>query len=51
MTSELNCLVWASVLGLVHIIIAGNARTKEFGTKWNMSARDDKKTSLKPIYG
>lgn len=46
MTLELNCLAWASVLGLVQIIIAGNARTKEFGTKWNMSARDDKKPPL-----
>ena len=38
----LKCLGWACVLGLVHIIAADNARTKEFGTNWNMSARDDK---------
>lgn len=30
-------------------MIAGNARTKEFGTKWNMSARDDKKPPLSPF--
>ncbi len=46
---ELNCLGWACVLGLVHIILAGNARTKEFGTKWNMSARDEKKPPLSPF--
>jgi uncharacterized MAPEG superfamily protein len=49
MSLELNCLGWASILGIVHIIIAGNARTKEFGTKWNMSARDDKKPPLSPF--
>ena len=49
MTIELTCLGWATVLGLVHIIVAGNARTKEFGTKWNMSARDDKKPPLSPF--
>jgi uncharacterized MAPEG superfamily protein len=46
MTLELNCLGWASVLGIVHIVVAGNARTKEFGTRWNMSARDDEKPPL-----
>jgi uncharacterized MAPEG superfamily protein len=49
MTLELNCLGWASFLGIVHIIVAGNARTKEFGTKWNMSARDVKKPPLSPF--
>ena len=40
MTIELTCLAWAVILGLVHILVAGNVRTKEFGAKWNMSARD-----------
>lgn len=51
MSLELICLGWASVLGIVHIIVAGNARTKEFGTKWNMSARDDNKPPLNPLTG
>lgn len=49
MSLELTCLGWASVLGLFHIIVAGNARTKEFGAKWNVSARDDKKPPLSPF--
>lgn len=49
MSLELICLGWASVLGAIHIIVAGNARTKEFGTKWNMSARDDTKPPLSPF--
>ena len=49
MTFELTCLGWAVILGLVHIIIAGNVRTKEFGTKWNLSARDGKTPTLSPF--
>ena len=49
MSLELICLGWTSVLGIVHILVAGNARTKEFGTKWNMSARDDTKPPLSPF--
>ena len=40
MPIELICLAWAVVLGLAHILIAGQARTNELGTKWNASARD-----------
>ncbi len=40
MAIELLCLVWSVVLGLTHILIAGQARTNELGTKWNTSARD-----------
>ena len=49
MTLELHCLAWASLLGLAHIIIAGNARTKELGAKWNMGARDEKTQELNPL--
>ncbi len=40
MPVELICLLWAVLLGLLHIMVAGQARTKELGTKWNMGARD-----------
>lgn len=40
MAIELLCLIWSVILGLAHILIAGQARTKELGTKWNSSARD-----------
>ena len=46
MTIELICLAWAVILGLVHILVAGHVRTKQFGTKWNMSARDGASPAL-----
>ena len=51
LTVELQCLAWASLLGLAHILIAGNARTKELGAKWNMGARDEKTPELNPLAG
>lgn len=51
MTFELHCLAWACVLGLAHILIAGNARTLELGFKWNMGARDEKNQDLSPLAG
>ena len=46
---ELHCLAWACLLGLAHIFIAGNARSKELGVKWNMGARDEKVKDLSPV--
>ena len=48
MAIELTCLAWAVILGLLHIFIAANLRTKELGIEWNMSPRDgkDKATSV-----
>lgn len=40
MAVELTCLAWSVLLGLAHILIAGQARTKELGAKWNAGARD-----------
>ena len=51
MTFELNCLAWAIILGLAHILFAGNARTMELGVKWNTGARDEKVKALSPITG
>ena len=49
MSIELQCLAWASILGLAHIFIAGNARSKELGVNWNMGARDEKVKDLSPV--
>lgn len=46
MALELHCLAWGIILGIAHIVIAGNARTKELGVKWNTSARDGKYPDL-----
>lgn len=51
MTVELSCLAWSVILGLVHILVAGNARTKELGAKWNMGARDGDTAPLTPLTG
>lgn len=51
MTTELYCLAWAVVLGLLHIIIAANARTLELGFKWNASARDGEIPKLSVLTG
>jgi uncharacterized MAPEG superfamily protein len=51
MTIELICLAWSVVLGLVHILVAANARTLELGLKWNMSARDGETPPLSPLSG
>lgn len=41
MTSELTALVWAGLLGLVHIFAAAHVRTRQYGLKWNAGARDE----------
>ena len=49
MAVELTCLTWSVLLGLAHILIAGQARTNELGTSWNMSARDGVQPALSPM--
>ena len=49
MAVELTCLTWSVLLGLMHILIAGQARANELGTSWNMSARDGVQHALSPM--
>lgn len=42
MTTELRVLLFAVVLGIIHILASAMAITKQRGAKWNMSARDTK---------
>jgi uncharacterized MAPEG superfamily protein len=51
MSMELLCLAWSVILGLVHILVAGNARTLELGAKWNMGPRDGDSGNLSPLTG
>ena len=46
MAVELTCLAWSVLLGLAHILIAGQARTNELGAKWNVGARDGVQPTL-----
>ena len=49
MSVELICLAWSVILGLVHILVAGNASTIELGAKWNMGPRDGDLAPLSPL--
>jgi len=49
MTLELCCLAWLVVLAVIQIMMAGQARTKQYGTQWNMSARDGEMPELNPL--
>ena len=41
MTTELTMLAWTLVLALVYVIAFDLVRTRQYGAKWNMGARDD----------
>ncbi|HEX7858083.1 MAG TPA: MAPEG family protein [Sphingobium sp.] len=51
MSTELIVLAWGCILGLVHIFAAGNAKTKQYGAKWNMGPRDGALAEPEPIVG
>lgn len=51
MPIELYLLGAAAVLGLVHILWAVNVKTAQYGTQWNMGARDAEMPPLKPLAG
>jgi uncharacterized MAPEG superfamily protein len=46
MTPELLMLALSVVLGFVHIIVSAIATTHQYGSKWNLSARD---TPMPPL--
>ena len=49
MAVELICLAWSVLLGLGHILIAGQARTKELGARWSAGKRDGIQPTLSLI--
>jgi uncharacterized MAPEG superfamily protein len=51
MRQELMIAAWGAVLLMVHIVVAGQLRTRQYGATWNMGARDDTMPPLKPIVG
>jgi uncharacterized MAPEG superfamily protein len=51
MTTELIVLAWGCVLALVHVFAAVRVKTRQYGTKWNMSARDEELPPPQPIVG
>ena len=51
MQTELLALGGTIVLALVHIFWAGHARTRQYGTRWNIGARDEEMPPLAPLPG
>jgi uncharacterized MAPEG superfamily protein len=49
--TELVVLTWGCILGFVHILAAAQAKTRQYGTKWNMGARDEELPPLNPLAG
>lgn len=48
---ELRILAYGALLLLIHIFAAAHAKTKQYGTHWNMGARDADLPPLNPVAG
>lgn len=51
MRIELTILAWGCALALVHIFAAVRVKTRQYGTDWNMGARDEALPPPEPIVG
>lgn len=51
MTAELSALAWGCVLAFVHIFAAVRAKTAQYGSAWNMGARDEDLPPPRPLVG
>jgi uncharacterized MAPEG superfamily protein len=51
MTTELLMLTLSVVLGFVHIIAGATSCTAQYGSKWNVGARDAQMPALNPVAG
>jgi len=51
MPIELKILAWGCVLALVHVFAAIRVKTRQYGTAWNMGARDEELPPPQPIVG
>jgi uncharacterized MAPEG superfamily protein len=49
--TELVVLTWGCVLAFVHILVAAQVKTRQYGTKWNMGARDEELPPISPLGG
>jgi uncharacterized MAPEG superfamily protein len=49
--TELLVLTWGCVLAFVHILVAAQVKTRQYGTKWNMGPRDEDLPPLNPLAG
>lgn len=51
MTTELSVLAWGCVLALIHVFAAVRVKTRQYGTKWNVGARDEELPPPRPLVG
>jgi uncharacterized MAPEG superfamily protein len=51
MTTELTVLALGCLLLLAHVLLAGRYRTRQYGTEWNMGARDEDMPPLDKVAG
>lgn len=51
MTTEQTVLAWGCVLALVHIFAAVQAKTRQYGNKWNVGPRDEELPPPAPVVG
>ena len=51
MTTELSVLAWGCLLGIIHIFIAVRFKTRQYGSKWNVGARDEALPPPDPMVG
>jgi len=51
MNTELIVLAWGCVLALVHVFAAVRVKTRQYGTKWNIGARDEELPPPEPLVG
>jgi len=49
MPTEIRILAFAAILLLVHIFAAVRLKTRQYGTDWNMGARDEDLPPLNPV--
>jgi uncharacterized MAPEG superfamily protein len=47
----MQALTWGCILAFVHIFAAVQAKTRQYGSKWNMGARDETLPPLNPVAG
>ena len=51
MAVELTILAWSCALLIIHIFAAAHLKTKQYGAKWNMGARDESLPPVDPVAG
>ena len=51
MPIELTVLTWGCMLALVHVFAAVRVKTRQYGKKWNMGARDETLPPPEPLVG